>query len=315
LSDARHAFGGDWTEVKLAAISAYSQFFTRAIQNQFDLWYVDPFAGTGERTAVENSGGLFEAEPISQIEKQYPGSAARALSIEPPFAHLRFGDALQRHARALERLVGLFPNRDAKVVHDNANDFIQRMFSTGAWASSASGRGTPRALVFVDAYGMEVKWRTVEVLAACEKADVWFLANMKAATQQLARDGRKLNADKRRSLREYFGCDDWEERFYSKTESPDLLGLMEQSKRSASRSEIADFHRERLGSLFRYVSTPLSLAVGGLDDYFLLYCMSNNPSDKARALISRGAESVITKYRQASRHRSALQEGGQRPSY
>jgi len=83
------------------------------------------------------------------------------------------------------------------------------------------------------------------------------------------------------------------------------LGLIEdKTERKDTRPEIEAFHRRRLETLFRYVSDPLPLAVGGVEDYFLLYCMSNNPSDRARGLIARGAESVIKKYRQASRHRS-----------
>jgi three-Cys-motif partner protein len=98
---AEHRFGGIWTELKLEAISAYSEFFTGAIGGRFDLWYVDPFAGTGSRTAEEQVGGLFDGRPISIIEKRYPGSAARALSIEPPFGHLRFGDTKKSHIKAL----------------------------------------------------------------------------------------------------------------------------------------------------------------------------------------------------------------------
>jgi three-Cys-motif partner protein len=311
MSDTKHEFGGDWTEVKLETISAYSQFFVVAIGKKFDLWYVDPFAGTGERTAKETSGGLFENEPISTIERQYPGSAARALSLEPPFAHLRLGDAKRKHVKALEKLAELHPNRDVRVLPGDANNFVQEMFSKPPWTDSDFTFGTPRALVFLDPYGMEVKWRTLEVLARCQKADVWFLANMKAAWQQLSRSHDKLDADKRTALREYFGTDDWEEKFYSTTQQDGLLGLMSDRTRSANKSDIAAFHHECLNGLFAYVSPPLPLKVGAIDDYFLLYCMSNNPSPAAQGLIKRGAEAVTKKYKQASRHRSVHPTGDQ----
>jgi len=305
---AEHRFGGVWTEVKLEAISAYSKFFTGAIGGRFDLWYIDPFAGTGSRVSEEETGGLFEGGPISTIERQYPGSVARALGIVPPFNHLRFGDTKKSHIKALEELIALYPDRDARVIREDANTFVQFMFGHPFWSGSQGrGRGS-RALVFLDPYGLEVKWRTLEVLAASEKADVWFLANLKAAVQQLSRDHRKLDADKRRALGEYFGTDAWEAEFYREVQDVDgLLGLMEPRKqRDATKREIAAFHRQQLRKLFAYVSEPLPLAVGGMDDYFLLYCMSNNKTPAARALIKKGADWVIQRYTQASRQRFGL---------
>jgi len=301
---AEHRFGGVWTEVKLEAISAYSKFFTGAIGSKFDLWYIDPFAGTGSRFAEEEAGGLFDGGPISTIERQYPGSAARALSIDPPFDHLRFGDTKRSHIKALEELVALHPGRDARVIPQDANTFVQSVFTDRFWSHpNGRGRGS-RALVFLDPYGLEVKWRTLEVLAACEKADVWFLANLKAAVQQLSRDHGKLDADKRRALCEYFGTDAWETEFYRDVEDGGLLGMMAARKeREATKREIASFHRQQLSKLFHYVSEPLPLAVGGMDDYFLLYCMSNNKTPAARALIKKGADWVIQRYKKASHQR------------
>lgn len=308
-----HWFGGGWTEVKLDAISAYSKFFTGALGGKFDVWYVDPFAGTGSRYSEEEVGGIFEGEPVSTIERRYPGSAARALIVDPPFHHLRFGDTKRQHIQALEELAALYPDRDVKVIKQDANEFVQAMFGHSFW-SDPNGRGKgSRALVFLDPYGLEVKWSTLQALANCQKADVWFLANLKAAVQQLSHNHAKIDDGKRRALGEYFDTDKWEEQFYRDAEAGGgLLGIMEDRKeRSASKAEIAAFHRQQLEGLFKYVSPPLPLAVGSVDDYFLLYCMSNNPSDRARGLIAKGADWVIQKYKQASRHRSALREGVQ----
>lgn len=316
MSDSRHEFGGDWTELKLEAISAYSKFFTGAIGGKFDVWYVDPFAGTGERTAKEEIGGIFDDAPISTIEKQYPGSAARALALTPPFHHLRFGDAKKRHVKALQALVELYPDRDAQVLAGDANEFIQNLFSQPEWRERDRSGVRRRALVFLDPYGMEVKWKTLQVLAASQKADVWFLANLKAAVQQLCHKHEKLSEEKRNALTEYFGTDQWEERFYDiKQDEEDMFGsLFNRSQRQANKQDIAEFHRECLAGLFCYVSSPLPIAVGSTEDYFLLYCMSNNPTPAATRLIDRGASWVIQRYKQASRHRSALQEGVQSPS-
>lgn len=304
MVDASHDFGGDWTELKLEAISAYSTFFTTAISQKFDLWYVDPFAGTGERTVKSPSGGLFVDQDGGTVS--FPGSATRALILEPPFDHLRFGDAKLRHVKALEELKKKHLGRDIDIVHGDANNFIQEMFSSPFWTNKDFRYGGPRALVFLDPYGMQVKWRTLETLSACGKADVWFLANMKAAWQQASRDPLKLDDAKRRSLDDCFGTNAWESEIYSTRQEEGLLGLMSKSER-ADKADIARYHKIRLKTLFAYVSDPLPLKVKAIDDYFLLYCMSNSPSLKAQGLIKRGAEAVIRKYKQASRHKSALQ--------
>ena len=303
MSDpAIHKFGGTWTEIKLAAINAYSQFFTGAIRSRFDLWYVDPFAGTGERTEIATAGGLFEGEPISEIEKTYPGSAARALGLSPPFDHYRFGDTKPSHVAALQELCAKFPGKDAKVIHEDANAFIQREFASAFWTNSDFSNGSPRALVFLDPYGLEVKWKTLQCLAACQKTDVWFLANLGGAVRQLCIDHSKLDVSKRRALGEYFGTDDWEDEFYESRNGEDIFGdLFSDRNRTANKRDVAAFHRKRLETIFKgFVSDPLPLMVGNMEDYFLLYCMSNNPSPPARALIKKGADWVINAYKQAS---------------
>lgn len=316
MSEGGHRFGGYWTEVKLAAISAYSQFFTTAIGGRFDLWYIDPFAGSGERTSVEQAGGLFENEPLSEVEMQYPGSAARALELMPGFHHLRFGDTKAAHVKSLEELVALYPQRDARVIKKDANSFVQDVFRHSYWTTPDKAprpkKGPPpRALVFLDPYGLEVQWSTLEALATSEKADVWYLANLKAAVQQLCHKHSSLDAGKRRALGEYFGTDEWEARFYDRQTATDIFGMqVPRGQRIANKHDVALFHRERLMTLFRYVSEPLHLSVGAHEDYFQLYCMSNNPSNAARALIKKGADHVVSKYTMASRRMSAHQEAG-----
>lgn len=302
----KHEFGGTWTEVKLAAISAYSRFFTSAIGSKFDLWYVDPFAGTGERVETELAGGLLDGTPMTEIERRYPGSASRALTLSPPFNHYRFGDTNRTHVLALEDLCAQFPLKDALVISEDANSFVQREFRSAFWTSGDFSIGSPRALVFLDPYGLEVKWETLRCLAECQKTDVWFLANLGGAVRQLCHDHSKLDVSKRRALGEYFGTSDWEDEFYEVQKGMDMFGdLFANTSRKATKNDVAAFHRRRLETLFKgYVSDPLPLAVGNMDDYFLLYCMSNNPYPKARALIKKGADWVIKAYKQASHRRS-----------
>jgi hypothetical protein len=83
-----HHFGGPWTEIKLDAVCYYLGCYTKALsRKQFDLWYVDGFAGTGDRTNEKLTGGLLERQPMKWVTETLPGSAKRAMNIRPPFKH------------------------------------------------------------------------------------------------------------------------------------------------------------------------------------------------------------------------------------
>lgn len=293
-----HSFGGDWTEIKLAAIEAYSSSFVRAIGQRFDLWYIDPFAGTGTRTVRTKVSAFFDLEPESILEREFPGSAARALNLSPPFHHYRFGDLKPEHARSLRCLVERYPDRDAKVIEGDGNQFIQQEFRRSRWLQSGFQLGGPRAMVFLDPYGLEVQWDTLRALAECRKADVWLLANLSGALRQLAHRYERIDASKQASLAEVFGAADWVSEFYKPAQANDLLGLIDTPPaRSATKREVAAFHRCCLQGLFAYVSEPLPLRVKNMEDFFLLYCMSNSPSKRAIDVIHRIASGVIKRYR------------------
>src|SRR5688572_196944 len=97
LSPSGHKFGGPWTEVKLDAIADYLGFYNAALQyrprpeSPFERWYVDAFAGSGERVDSQTRGGLFDdGGPFRTETVTREGSARRALAVTPPFHHLVF---------------------------------------------------------------------------------------------------------------------------------------------------------------------------------------------------------------------------------
>lgn len=304
-----HRFGGIWTEVKLSAISEYSRFYTTALQKQdFKLWYIDAFAGTGSRTATRTVGGILDGVPIENVEERLDGSVLRAVSVTPPFAHLRLIEERASHYRALCDIVNANPQRDIKALRGDANQILPSLFQDRAWTSRSEG-WSQRALVFLDPYGINVHWATLQALAATERADVWYLVNLKGITQQLPRKHSALDANKRSSMSDLFGTEMWEQELYAfEPPTMTLLGMMEapSGTREADREKVGQFYRARLATLFRYVSDPLNLRVRSQDDYFQLYCLSNNPSDAARALIAKGANAVIRKHSKAFRQMSDL---------
>lgn len=301
----KHEFGGPWTEVKLDAISEYLDFYQNALKNSgFETWYVDAFAGTGERHQKTLKGSIFDNVPIEEVEETLAGSAKRALAINPPFAHYWFSEQRPTRRKALEKLRDKY-SADIIVNQGDANDQLRALFSSSPWSNHVDS-WKQRAVVFLDPYGMSVTYDTLKMLAETKRADVWYLFPRKAVIQQLANRASGMDDDKRASLIRIFGCDDWIDRFYRAQPPQGSLfeeSVTQESTRTATGHEIAAFARERFGKIFAYASSPIPLLVHGRD-FFELYCFSNNPP--AIDLIKKGVGHVLKKYTPASHRKSGL---------
>ena len=75
----KHSFGGPWTEIKLDAVDTIGTDTSALKRVGFDLWYIDAFAGSGDREAQREIGGIFEGAPLETIRETLAGSARRAL--------------------------------------------------------------------------------------------------------------------------------------------------------------------------------------------------------------------------------------------
>lgn len=65
----KHIFGGPWTEIKLDAVEYYLECYTRALKRVgFDLWYIDAFAGSGDREREREVDVSAIASPQAQVE-------------------------------------------------------------------------------------------------------------------------------------------------------------------------------------------------------------------------------------------------------
>jgi three-Cys-motif partner protein len=293
----KHEFGGEHTELKLDVIRAYLDFYCNALKNQkFETWYIDGFAGTGFRQEVRQTGGLLDGEPIALEETTLLGSASIALFTNPPFDHYHFVEAHGPRRKALNEMCENAGRPDAVVHSGDANLRIVELIQSPRWTGGDT-RWRQRAVVFLDPYGMGVRWNTLKMLADSQKADVWYLLNLKAIQQQMAKNSSGIDDSKFAALSDIFGTTDWRTEFYqSRPVQQSFLGEADDSEqRVGNREDISNFSRKRLRTLFDYVSDPLPLTVGNIDRYFELYCLSNSKSTAAISLIKKGVKEIITK--------------------
>ncbi|WP_312366475.1 three-Cys-motif partner protein TcmP [Ensifer sp.] len=288
-----HEFGGQHTEIKLAIVEKYLKAYSTALRQKFkSIWYIDAFAGTGSRTVrIEAKDGDLLDAPVPERVESRRGSAKIALDIQPAFDRLIFMDQKSAHCAALEGLKASHPDRDIHVLQGDANAIIQENINRVNWSSR-------RAIMFLDPYGMEVAWETLQAVAKTQAIDVWFLFPLSGLYRQAARNISAVDASKRRALTNMLGTDEWEAELYSPVPPPaDLLGSLEapeERQRNADVAGLETYVKRRLQTIFPLVADPFPLPPQKKPQRFSLFFAASNPSPKAIDLANRFARHIIS---------------------
>jgi three-Cys-motif partner protein len=289
MKSSDHEFGGVSTDLKLSVVDDYLRAFTTALRKKFnDLWYIDAFAGTGERTVrhAAQKAGLFDPETEGRIER-LRGSARIAIDVRPPFDHLVFIDSNKKHCEALRALQANSPDRNIEVLEDDANEAIERLLKGRSWNHA-------RAVMFLDPYGMSVNWTTLQAIQATQAVDVWYLVSLSGLFRQAALDKRALDQSKRLALTRMLGTEEWESAWYKRTERPDLFGAADKDhERVADVDAMEQFVHERLSVLFPKVLKPLRLRTDRGVPMFALFFAISNPEGRAIGLATRIANHIL----------------------
>ena len=276
----KNNFGGAWTEEKLARVRKYLSAYATIMRKQpFRFAYIDAFAGTGYRTLKEseNSTELIFPEMLGFLE----GSARVALEVDPQFHKYIFIEKDQNHFSKLQKLKDDFPClRDRiELVQADGNTHVQKLCSYD-WL----GLGR-RAVLFLDPYGMEVKWQTIEAIANTKAIDLWLLFPLGVAVNRLLRRNGQIDENIRKTLDEFFGTDDWFNEFYKESEEPSLFDKSSELRKVANWDAIEHYFIERLESIFAEVAqNPLRLYNSRSNPLYLLCFAAGNPKGASTAV-------------------------------
>jgi three-Cys-motif partner protein len=286
-----HVFGGPWTEGKLEVMRRYFAAYAQALKNQrFSKWYIDAFAGAGQRTEarpadVEESQ-LFGDE-TSEVDDVKDGSVRIALRIEPPFDQYIFVDRDREHVAALEVLRKDFPTRSIDVRLGDANQVLKELCKSTNWRNT-------RAAVFIDPYGMQVNWSTLEALAATGAVDIALLFPTGPLNRMLVGDGN-VPEEWAKRIDEHLGPCDWRTGLYKVAEQGNLFSQNEPSLRKATTADgLRQFVLERLKSTFPFVAEE-QLELKNSRDAVLyhLFIICANPAPTAVRLAKKLASNAI----------------------
>jgi len=279
-----HDFGGDWTTEKLERVAKYLKAYATIMKKKgFPFAYIDAFAGTGYRTlkrSDEPEQPMFPELSEAESQQFLDGSARKALQVQPRFHKYIFIEKDEERFRALQRLRAEFPEvaGDVIVVNAEANSYLQDMCDNRNWKKH-------RAVLFLDPYGMEVEWQTMEAIARTQAIDLWLLFPLGIAVNRLLKQDGNIDPVIRDALNRLFGAEDWYETFYQSTAQIGLFGSETRLHKVGDFDKIAGYMIARLQTVFPGVAqNPLSLFNSRNNPLYLLCFAAGNPKGAATAV-------------------------------
>jgi three-Cys-motif partner protein len=124
--------------------------------------------------------------------------------------------------------------------------------------------------MFLDPYGMQVQWQTLQTIADCPQIDLWLLLPTGIAINRLVPRRGEQNPRWAERLDAFYGSPDWRNVFFSSER--DLLGV-ERQARSSDLHDIVCYTMDRLRTLFGGGLYPdaLQLRTGNHPSYHLVF--------------------------------------------
>lgn len=279
-----HTFGGGWTAEKLERVRKYLVAYSTIMnQHRFRYAYIDAFAGTGYRTRSRGNDPsepifpeLLEAEPQEFLE----GSARIALQIEPRFHKYIFIEQDPERYAELGRLREVFPElaNDIILESSDANEYLKDLCLNRNWTYR-------RAVLFLDPYGMQVSWETIEAIARTQAIDLWILFPLGVGVNRMVTRDGKINDSWRRKLDMIFGATDWYEAFYQPKVTPGLFGEETSMEKISDFDSIGQYFVRRLKTVFSGVAeNPRPLYNSRNNPLYLLCFAAGNPKGAKTAI-------------------------------
>jgi three-Cys-motif partner protein len=271
MSERVQSFGGEHTRRKLDVVAKYLAAYVTVMKKQnFRLFYVDGFAGSGASTS--KAGAEKSQDPtLFPTADVLDGSPIRALTVEPPFDRYIFIEMEDENVRSLSGLQQKFPSRAIEIAPGDANERLRE------FSDLISCERFDRAVVFLDPFGLSVRWQTIERLAATEKVDLWYLVPVDGMSRQIKEDGTFLPGASK--IDEIWGSTIWRTKAVRPIDnSGDLFGnIDERLEKIAKAKQFSEMFRDHLRDIFAggVANAYLPLGRGRRHDFSLMFACAN----------------------------------------
>ncbi len=282
-------FGGAWTETKLRIVREYLTSYLTAMKKQkFELYYIDAFAGSGYRATKKLDDDrqtqlAFDAAFDGDAEQFIQGSAIQVLQLNQFFHGYVFIEmSTKKITRLREHLDTDFKHLSSRVqvITGNANEEILRICR--AWPVNR------RAVMFLDPFGMQIEWATLQAIAKTQRIDLWWLFPLSVGILRLLKRNGQIPADWAARVDSTLGTLEWRERFFAPKAQGNLFSDFEDvagAERVVNYDGVLRFFIERLGTIFAGVAdSPRILTNSTKSPLFALCFAVGNPNGSALAL-------------------------------
>jgi three-Cys-motif partner protein len=268
-------FGGDWTQQKLDILRKYLSAYTTVLsKTPLKFAYIDAFAGTGYRVPpkAQATSNLDLIDPIDEEGLEFlDGSARLALETVPPFQKLIFIEKSAVKLDELKRLIRTeFADRESQVQYrvGDANAELNKLCSLN-WRHH-------RAVLFLDPFGMQVEWKTIETIAGTQAIDLWLLFPIGVGVNRMLMRNGNIPQEWRERLDKLFGSSDWYDAFYAPTRTQSMFGD-EPVEKTATFESITEYFQNRLRSVFTQVAPKPALLKNSKGNplYALFFAVGN----------------------------------------
>jgi three-Cys-motif partner protein len=283
---ARQKFGSAHTEQKLGKLDEYLKAYSTALKHQkFRLTFFDAFAGTGDIQIAPEASLL---EGIDDYSPFISGSAHRALQLGTAFDEYIFVEKSRSKSKALNELKIQYSKVADRIsiLCADANEELLKFCVRTDWNEC-------RAVVFLDPYGNQVKWTTIEAVARTRAIDLWYLFPAGLGVHRQIGKNATVHASHESSLDDMFGTREWRNAFIEEQAGADLFGAVSGFAKVATPKSITLFMIERMRQIFKggVLDEWMPLGSRGIHMYSLIFAWAN-PSEKAK-LAGKLAKAVL----------------------
>ncbi len=196
------------------------------------------------------------------------GSAKLALRTQPRFDKYIFFERNPGRCQQLNLLKEEFPAlaADIDIRCGDANIQIQNICEAN-WKSH-------RAVLFLDPYGMQVEWETIQSIAATRAIDLWLLSPLGIGVNRLLTKSGDIPMPWRRRLNNLLGTGAWYDEFYRVERTHTLFGSDQEHVVKASMATIGCFFVERLKEIFAGVAAAPGVLRNSTNNPLYLLCFA-----------------------------------------
>jgi three-Cys-motif partner protein len=248
---------------KLGLLRKYLEAYLKILTNQ--PWcrgyeYIDAFAGTGK--------------PKTREEQRFvDGSPRIALNLSPPFTQYHFIEQTDWRVEKLKKLRKDFPGHGIAIYPGDCNKILREQILPQLPYESKK-----RGIAFIDPFGMQFDWQTMEALAAVRTVESVLNFPVMAINRSVLRKDPKLISDiAKNRLDQFWGTTDWMVDLYEEEQT--LFGP-EKVKKQLSGKEFGYLFKKRLEEIFPQCSSPILMANSKNAPLYCLIFAGHNPTGK-----------------------------------